>query len=64
MAISGVSAAAAGASASSQAASQSVAQHKHGRHHASIADVDAQSSSAGSAASPTGKVGSKVDISV
>ncbi len=63
MAITGVSAA--GAYAPTPLVQQAGGQHKHGKHHASsIADVDAQSSSVAGAASATGKVGSKIDISV
>jgi len=62
MAITGVSAA--GAYAPSQPVQQT-GQHKHGKHHSpSISDVDAQSSSIAGAASSTGKVGGKIDISV
>lgn len=65
MAISGVSAAAAGSiSAATQPALQSIGPHKHGKHAPSISDVDAQSSSLATAPGATGKVGSKVDISV
>jgi hypothetical protein len=38
-------------------------QHGHG-HQASISDVDAQSSSLASTPSTTGRVGSKLDVSV
>ena len=52
------------AAAPSQSLLQSLTQHKHGRHHASLTDVDAQSSSiALGGSSATGKVGSKVDLS-
>lgn len=62
MAISGVSTAA--AYAASQPIQQT-GQHKHGKHQAaSIADVDAQSSSIASAGGSSGPIGSKVDISV
>jgi hypothetical protein len=62
MAVSGVSTA--GAYAATQQPLQSTGQHKHGRHAASISDVDAQSSSVATAPTATGKIGSKVDISV
>jgi len=62
MAVSGISTAA--AYAATQQPLQSVGPHKHGRHAPSISDVDAQSSSIATAPSATGKVGSKVDISV
>jgi hypothetical protein len=62
MAISGMSSAS--FHASSQQAMQSLSHNKHGgRHGHSLADVDATSSSVGSAPSKTGKIGSKVDIS-
>jgi hypothetical protein len=65
MAITGVSAAGVFAPTQPPPAAQQTGQHKHGKHHAaSISDVDAQSSSLASGASSTGKVGSKVDISV
>jgi hypothetical protein len=50
--------------ASSQQAMQTLGPHKHGGHHhsASLSDIDAQGSSLASAASSTGKVGSKVDL--
>jgi hypothetical protein len=61
MAISGISAGSSHASA--QQAVQSLGQHKHGGHHLhSLSDIDAQGSSVMSAASSTGKVGSKVDV--
>jgi hypothetical protein len=60
MAISGMS----NVHASSQLALQSLTQHKHGGHRGhSLTDVDAASSSAASAPSKTGKIGSKIDIS-
>ena len=60
MAISGMS----GFQASSQQAVQSLSHHKQGGHHGrSLSDVDATSSSVGSAPSKTGKIGSKIDIS-
>jgi hypothetical protein len=63
MAVSAVSAA--GIYSASQQPVQSASQHKHGGHHSrSISDIDAQGSSVATAASSTGKVGSKVDISV
>jgi hypothetical protein len=65
MAISGIATGAATAYAPSQGPAPSAGQHKHGKHHASsISDVDAQSSSIATAASATGKIGSKVDITV
>ncbi len=39
---------------------QTVGQHKHGR--ASLSDIDAQGSSVATAASSTGKIGSKIDV--
>jgi len=63
MAISGLSGA--GAYTPSQSPLQSSGPHKHGRHHSqSISDVDAQSSSVATPASSTGKIGSKIDITV
>jgi hypothetical protein len=64
MAMSGISAA--GFQASSQQAVQSLGTHKHGGHHrsTSLSDIDAQGSSLASAASSSGKVGSKVDVTV
>jgi hypothetical protein len=62
MAISGMSSAS--FHASSQQAMQSLSHHKQGgRHGHSLSDVDATSSSVGSAPSKTGKIGSKIDIS-
>ena len=62
MAIIGVSTAAGYAASQPM---QQTGQHKHGKHHsASISDVDAQSSSLASAASSSGKIGSKLDVSV
>lgn len=64
MAISGISVTA-GAAASAQQTAQTFSPHKHGHHRAgAITDVDAQSSSIATAPSPTGKTGSKVDITV
>lgn len=64
MAISGISLNT-GAAASAQQAPSINSPHKHGHHRASsMADVDAQGSSIATAPSPTGKVGSKVDITV
>jgi hypothetical protein len=61
MVIPGISAA--GIQPSSQQAMQPLGQHKHGRHHTqSISDLDAQSSSVASAPSPTGKIGSNINI--
>jgi hypothetical protein len=52
-----------GFQASSQQAVQSLSHHKQGGHHGrSLSDVDATSSSVGSAPSKTGKIGSKIDI--
>jgi hypothetical protein len=53
--------------ASSHAAAQqiiaSLAPHKHGGHRShSLADIDANGSSAASPSSATGKIGSKIDI--
>lgn len=63
MTVSGVSVAA-GAYAASQQPLMSISQPKHGHHHAkSLSDVDAQGSSVASAASSTGTIGSKVDLS-
>jgi len=62
MAVSGISTA--GAYAASQQPQQSAGPHKHSRHAPSISDVDAQGSSIATAPSATGKIGSKVDISV
>jgi hypothetical protein len=60
MAISAV--ASAGFHASSHQA-QSVSNHKLGGHRAArLSDVDAVSSSVASAPSPTGKIGSKLDV--
>ena len=48
-----------------QQAAQSSSQHVHnGRRMQSITDIDAQGSSVASAPSATGKIGSKVDVSV
>ncbi len=42
---------------------QSISQHKQNTHHSiSMSDIDAQGSSVASAPSPTGKVGSKVNL--
>jgi hypothetical protein len=42
---------------------QSMSQHRHGGHHAApLSDVDAAGSSVASAPSPTGKTGSKLDV--
>jgi len=60
MAVSGISATQ--ASVPMQQAVQPQGQHKHGRHSHSITDVDALGSSVASAPSPTGKVGSKLDV--
>jgi hypothetical protein len=61
MALSGI--ASVGFHASSQAAVQSLTQHKHGgQRPPSISDVDAMGSSVASAPSPTGKIGSKLNI--
>jgi hypothetical protein len=63
MAVSGVSSVS--AYVMSQQPVQSVSQHKHGGQHShSLSDVDAQGSSVASAPSSTGKIGSKVDITV
>jgi hypothetical protein len=63
MAISGVSVAASAAASAQQTAQTSP--HKHGHHRAtSMTDVDAQGSSIATAPSPTGKIGSKIDITV
>ena len=64
MAISAVSAA--GIYTAGQQPVQSASQHKHGGHHPSfsISDIDAQGSSVATAPSSTGKVGSKVDVTV
>jgi hypothetical protein len=64
MAMSGISAA--GFQASSQQAVQSLSPHKHGGHHhsTSLSDVGAQGSSLASTVSSSGKVGSKVDVTV
>ncbi len=44
---------------------QSVSQHKQNTHHSiSMSDIDAQGSSVASAPSSTGKVGSKVNLTV
>ena len=67
MALSGI--ASIGFHASSQSAVQSPLQHKHGGHRPpSISDVDAMrsdamGSSVASAPSPTGRIGSKLDVS-
>lgn len=72
MALSGI--ASVGFHASNQSAVQSLTQHKHGGHRPpSISDVDAMrsgamrsgamGSSVASAPSPTGKIGSKLDVS-
>jgi hypothetical protein len=59
-----ISGIATGAYAPSSQPVQASSHQKHGKHHAqSMTDVDAQSSSIATAASPTGKIGSKVDIS-
>jgi len=51
--------------ASSQLAVQSLGQQKHGGHHSSsLSDIGAQNASGASAGSATGKVGSKVDVTV
>jgi len=61
MAISAI--AAAGIHAAAPLAGQSVSQHRHAGHRSpSLTDVDAAGSSAASAPSPTGKVGSKIDL--
>jgi len=57
------------AHASSQASgaqpSQAATHHRHGGHSAkSISDVDAQSSSVAAAPSATGRIGSKLDVTV
>jgi len=63
MAISAVSAA--GIYTAGQQPVQSASQHKHGGHPSfSISDIDAQGSSVAMAPSSTGKVGSKVDVTV
>jgi hypothetical protein len=63
MALSGI---ASGAShAASQQAAQSSSSHVHnGRRIQSLTDIDAQGSSVASAPGATGKIGSKVDITV
>jgi hypothetical protein len=44
---------------------QSISQHKQNTHHSiSMSDIDAQGSSVASAPSSTGKVGSKVNLTV
>jgi hypothetical protein len=44
---------------------QSISQHKQNTHHSiSLSDIDAQGSSVASAPSSTGKVGSKVNLTV
>ena len=49
--------------ASSQQALQSLAHHKYGGHHGrSLSDVDTINSSATSAPSKTGTIGSKIDV--
>lgn len=61
MALSGI--ASVGFHASSQAAALSLTQHKHGgQRPLSISDVDAMGSSVASAPSPTGKIGSKLNV--
>ena len=61
MDISGMSLA--GTHASGQQAVQSLSHHKYGGHRGhSIADVDTASSSAASAPSKTGTIGSKIDV--
>jgi hypothetical protein len=60
MSITGVSAASA---LTSGQQTQQLGQHKHGRHHASLTDIDAQSSSGASSPSSTGKIGSRVNLS-
>ncbi|MGA2892933.1 MAG: hypothetical protein ABSE22_08685 [Xanthobacteraceae bacterium] len=66
MAHSGLAISGIGAAQSSQPAqmSQSTGQHRHGGHSHSISDVDAQSSSVASAAKSTGRVGSKLNVTV
>lgn len=50
---------------STQQLSQSSGHHRqHNGRHASLTDVDAQSSSIASAPSATGRIGSKLDVSV
>jgi len=54
-----------GSHAASQQAVQSLASHKHGgRHSHSITDIDAQSSSIASPPSTSGKIGTKLDVTV
>jgi len=51
--------------ASGAQSSQAAGHHRHGGHHAkSISDTDAQSSSVASAPSSTGRIGSKLDVTV
>jgi hypothetical protein len=48
-----------------QQLSQSSGHHRHhGGHHMSISDIDAQSSSVASAPTSTGKVGSRLNVTV
>jgi hypothetical protein len=57
-----IAAMSAGIQTTSQQSMQTVGQHKHGGHRASLSDVDAQGSSVATAASSTGKIGSKIDL--
>jgi hypothetical protein len=64
MAVSGIFVTAS-AAVSAQQTLQPQSPHKHGHHRTgSITDVDAQSSSIATAPGSTGKIGSKVDITV
>ncbi len=51
---------AAGIQTTSQQSMQTAGRHKHA--HASLSDIDAQGSSVATAASSTGKIGSKIDV--
>ena len=64
MTVSGISPA--GIQPPSPQPSPSLGTHKHGGHHrsTSLSDIDALGSSLASAASSSGKVGSKVDVTV
>ncbi|HML07125.1 MAG TPA: hypothetical protein VK430_03225 [Xanthobacteraceae bacterium] len=63
MSVSAISSAAGAGHMSSLHATQASGHHRHGGRHAqSISDVDAQGSSVASPPSPTGKIGSKIDV--